>query len=62
MAMSMHNIVDYISDELVNKAEHEGVSLNPNTPEDKAKLRKLLSSFEDYFFTEMRKQIERNSK
>lgn len=59
-AMSMHRVVDYISDELVNKAEQENISLHPSTPEEKADLRNLISSFEDYYFEEMRKSIERD--
>ncbi len=60
IAMAMHDVVDNLTDEIVNNLKEEDLSLQSGSCADKNKIIKVIGSFENKYFTEMRKLIEKN--
>jgi hypothetical protein len=59
MAMEMNNVVDTIAEDIVIEAENEGIEIPPHNSNDESKLRKILGSYENKFFSVMRELIEK---
>lgn len=59
MAMEMPKVVERIAEEVVDEVERQGLRTDTDNAADRRKFLRLVGTFEEKFFGEMRKSIER---